>query len=54
MHYSNFDQVLKELRGINQDVEDIRQEIASVSGVSYASQDARQATLDGLQCDIGA
>jgi hypothetical protein len=54
MHYSNFDQVLKDLQGINQDIEDIRQKIVSVSGVSYASQDARQVALDGLQCDIAA
>lgn len=54
MNYSNFDQVLKDLQSLNQTIEDIRQKIVTVSGVSYASQDARQVALDGLQCDIGA
>jgi hypothetical protein len=54
MNYSNFDQVLKDLQSLNQAIEDIRQKIVTVSGVSYASQDARHVALDGLQCDIGA
>jgi len=54
MNYSNFDQVLQDLQSLNQAIEDIRQKIVTVSGVSYASQDARQVALDGLQCDIGA
>jgi hypothetical protein len=54
MSYSNFDQVLKDLQSLNQAIEDIRQKIVTVSGVSYASQDARHVALDGLQCDIGA
>ena len=54
MYYSNFEQVIKDLQNLNQAIEDIRQKIVTVSGVSYASQDARQVALDGLQCDIGA
>ncbi|MEG8990929.1 hypothetical protein VJY32_14285 [Ignavibacteria bacterium 4148-Me] len=54
MNYSNFDQVLQDLQSINQAIEAIRQRIVTVSGVSYASQDARHVALDGLQCDIGA
>jgi hypothetical protein len=54
MNYSNFDQVLQDLQSLNQAIEDIRQKIVTVSGVSYASQDARHVALDGLQCDIGA
>lgn len=54
MHYSNFGQVVKDLQSLIQAIEDIRQKIVTVSGVSYASQDARQVALDGLQCDIGA
>ena len=54
MNYSNFDQVLKDLQSLNQAIEDIRQKIVTVCGVSYASQDARHVALDGLQCDIGA
>ncbi len=54
MNYSNFDQVLEDLQSLNQAIEDIRQKIVTVSGVSYASQDARHVALDGLQCDIGA
>ena len=54
MHYSSFSQVLRDLQSLNQAIEDIRQRIVTVSGVSYASQDARHVALDGLQCDIGA
>lgn len=54
MDYSNFQQVLKDLQSLNQAIEDIRQKIVTVSGVSYESQDARHVALDGLQCDIGA
>ncbi|MEW6499794.1 MAG: hypothetical protein AB1589_46120, partial [Cyanobacteriota bacterium] len=54
MNYSNFDQVLQDFLSINQAIEEIRQRIVTVSGVSYASQDARHVALDGLQCDIGA
>jgi len=54
VNYSNFDQVLKDLQSLNQAIEDIRQKIVTTSGVSYASQDARQVALDGLQCDIAA
>jgi uncharacterized protein YoaH (UPF0181 family) len=54
MNYANFDQVLKDLQSLNQAIEDIRQKIVTMSGVSYASQDSRQVALDGLQCDIGA
>lgn len=54
MNYSNFDQVLNDLQSLNQAIEDIRQKIVTVCGVSYASQDARHVALDGLQCDIGA
>lgn len=54
MNYSSFDQILKDLLSLNQAIEDIRQKIVTVSGVSYASQDARHVALDGLQCDIGA
>ncbi|MFC1604218.1 hypothetical protein ACFL5F_04240 [Planctomycetota bacterium] len=53
MNYSNFNQVLKDFQSLNQIIEDIRQKIVTVSGVSYVSQDARQVALDGLQCDIG-
>lgn len=54
MHYSHFCQVLGDLQSLNQAIEDIRQKIATMSGVSYASQDARHVALDGMQCDIGA
>ena len=54
MNYCNFDQVLNDLRSLNRAIEDIRQKIVAVSGVPYASQDARHVALDGLQCDIGA
>jgi len=54
MDYSNFNQVLKDLQSLNQAIEDVRQKIVTVSGVSYASQDARHLALDGMQCDIGA
>lgn len=54
MSYYNFNQVLKDFQGLNKTIENIRQKIVSVSGISYASQDARQVALDGLQCDIGA
>ena len=54
MNYSNFDQVLNDLRSLNQAIEVIRQKVVTVSSISYASQDARQVALDGLQCDIGA
>jgi hypothetical protein len=53
MNYSSFDQVLKDLQSLNQAIEDIRQKLVAMSGVSYVSQDARQVALDGLQCDIG-
>jgi len=54
MNYSNFNQVLSDLQIQNHSIEDIRQKIVTVCGVSYASQDARHVALDGLQCDIGA
>jgi hypothetical protein len=54
MNYSNFDHVLKDLQSLNQVIEEIRQKIVTVCGVSYTSQDARQVALDGLQSDIGA
>ncbi|MBI2918378.1 MAG: hypothetical protein HYY01_10345 [Chloroflexi bacterium] len=54
MNYSNFNHVLKDLQSLNQAIEEIRQKIVTVNGVSYTSQDARQVALDGLQCDIGA
>jgi len=54
MNYSNFDQVLNDLQSLNQAIEDIRQKIVTVCGVSYASRDARHVALDGLQGDIGA
>lgn len=52
--YSNFDQIVYDLQSLNQTIEDIRQKIVTVSGVSYASQDARHIALEGFQCDIGA
>lgn len=54
MNYSNFGQVVEDLRDLIQEIEDIRQRIVTESGVPYTSQDARQVALDGLQCDIGA
>lgn len=53
MSYPNFEQVLQKLQSLNQSIEDIRNKIVTVSGVSYRSQDARHVALDGLQCDIG-
>jgi hypothetical protein len=54
MNYSNFDQVLSGFKSLNRAIEDIRQKIVTVSGVSYTSQDARHVALEGLQQDIGA
>lgn len=54
MNYSNFCQVVEDLQSLIQDIEEIRQKIVTVSGVSYASQDARHVALDGLQQDIVA
>ena len=54
MNNYNFDQVLNDLQSLNQVIENIRQKIVTMSGVLYASQDARHVALDGLQCDIGA
>lgn len=54
MIYSNFNRVLSDLQNLNKAIEDIRQRLVTVCGVSYASQDARHVALDGLQCDIGA
>jgi len=52
-NYTRFDEVLSDFVEISKTIEDIRQRIAQ-GGVSYASQDARQVALEGLQCDIGA
>ncbi len=53
-NYNDFDQVLCDLQRLNHTIEDIRQKIVTVSGVSYDSQDARHIALEGFQCDIGA
>jgi len=39
------DHVLQHFLSLNQAIEDVRQRIVTVSGVSYASQDARQVAL---------